>query len=128
MPYKITNTEKKDVSDKTQWVKVLKNGKKLYLEDEVWYRWGQVLVEEDPRENGWKPGEPLVTDDFNRMDHHLEDGCWTDVHGKEELSKKEQKLIEESYFLDDAGWEAYESEITFYGPVEIEEVENEYLM
>jgi len=123
MPYKITNSEKKDVSDKTYWMKTLHNGKKIYLEDEIWYRSGEVIVEDDPRENGWKEGEPLVAGDFNITDHNLNDGCWSDRYGVEELSKKEQKLLEEVMFLDEAGWEAYDSEITFYGPVEIEEVD-----
>jgi hypothetical protein len=127
MPFRIQNVEKKDVSDKSCFKKTLKNGKKLYLEEEVWYRWGWAIVEEDPRVNGWKEGEPLVTDDFNRINHHLEDGCRTDRYGVEDLSKKEQKLLEDVTFIDDAGWELYESEITFYGPVDIEEVEGDYL-
>ena len=127
MPFKITNVEKKDIADKSYWIKKLKNGKKIYLEDEVWYRWGEVLVEEDPRENGWKPNEPLVADDYNILDHNLSDGCWTEVYGKEDLSKKEQKLLNEVTFLDEAGWEVYDSEITFYGPVEIQEIDKQYL-
>jgi hypothetical protein len=122
MSFKIQSLEKKDVADKSFFMKKLKNGKKLYLEEETWYRWGWAIVEEDPRENGWVEGEPLLAHDFNVQDWSLEDGCWTDRYGVEELSKKEQALLEEANFIDDAGWECYESEMTFYGAVEITEV------
>ncbi len=91
MPYKITNSEKKDVSDKTYWMKTLHNGKKIYLEDEVWYRWGEVIVEDDPRENGWKEGEPLVAGDFNITDHNLN----ASVH----VYQNGQKLIDSQYSI-----------------------------
>ena len=123
MPFKIQNVEKKDVSDKSFFMKTLKNGKKLYLEEETWYRWGWAIVEEDPRVNGWVEGEPLNANDFNVQDWSFEDGCWSDRYGVEELSQKEQQLLEEVTFIDDAGWECYDSELTFYGPVDIIEIE-----
>ena len=123
MPFKITNIDKKDVCEQSTWEKVLGNGKRIYFEENTWYRWGEVIVEDDPRENGWVEGEALVTDDYNRMDHNLNDGCWTDRVGVEELSKKEQKLLENTmHYPEEAGWECADCEIVFYGPVEIEEV------
>jgi hypothetical protein len=123
MPFKIQNVEKKDVSDKSFWMKKLKNGKKIYLEEETYYRWGYAIVEEDPREHGWSEGDALLANDFNLIDWHLEDGCWSERYGIDDLSKKEKELIEENFFLDDAGWESYDSELTFFGPVEITEVD-----
>jgi hypothetical protein len=123
MPFKIVSIDKKSVADKSMFMKTHKNGKKIYLEEETWYRWGWAIVEEDPRENGWVEGEPLNANDFNVQDWSLEDGCWTDRHGVEDLSKREQKLLEEVTFIDDAGWECYDSELTFYGPVDIIEIE-----
>ena len=123
MSFKITNVDKKDVCEQCVWEKVLGNGKRIYFEENTWYRWGEVWVEEDPRENGWTEGEALVTDTYGRMDHSLNDGCWTDRVGVENLSKKEQKLLEATTFYpEEAGWECSDCEIVFYGPVEIEEV------
>ena len=127
MPFKITNVDKKDVTDNCVFEKTLKNGKKIYFEEEVWYRWGEVLVELDPRENGWVEGQPLVTDNFNRIDHNLNDGCYSNREGIEQLSKKEQKMLNEATFPEDAGWECTDCEVTFYGDVEIEETDEEYL-
>lgn len=123
MPFKITNVDKKTVAEVSELVKVLGNGKKIYFSEEVYYRWGEVIVEEDPRENGWVPGSSLITDDFSRIDHDLRDGCWSDKIGIDDLSKKEQKLLEEAFYPEDAGWEYYDSQIIFHGDVEIEEVE-----
>ena len=123
MSFKITNVDKKDVCEQCTWEKVLGNGKRIYFEEQTWYRWGEVWVEEDPRENGWEEGEALVTDTYGRIDHNLNDGCWTDRTGVDELSKKEQKLLEATMFYpEEAGWECSDCEIVFYGPVEIEEV------
>ena len=127
MPFKITNVDKKDVTDNCVFEKTLKNGKKIYFEEEVWYRWGEVLVELDPRENGWVEGQPLVTDNFNRIDHNLNDGCYSSRSDVDMLSKKEQKLLNEAAFPEDAGWECTDCEVIFYGDVEIEETDEEYL-
>ena len=123
MSFKISNVDKKSVCEQCTWEKVLGNGKRIYFEEQTWYRWGEVWVEEDPRENGWKEGEALITDTYGRIDHSLNDGCWSDRSGVDELSKKEQKLLEASEFYpEEAGWECVDCEIVFYGPVEIEEV------
>ena len=121
MPFKIESTEKKNVSEKCVWEKVLKNGKRIVFEEEVWYRWGEVWVTDDPRENGWQPDEPLNTDDYNRVDHNLTDGCYSDRYGVEDLSKKEQKLLNEATWPEDAEWECVDCEIVFYDGVEITE-------
>lgn len=122
MPFKIVNTEKKDVVETCVWKKYLKNNKVLQFEEETGYRWGEVTVEDDPREHGWEPGTPLRANDFNSQDHSLADGCWSNRIGVENLSKKEQALLADAeMFPEEAGWECEDCEITFHGPVDITE-------
>ena len=122
MPFKIVNTEKKDVADKEFFRKTLEDGTTLYFDQEVYYRWGEATVEEDPRENGWSPGEELCATDFGLIDHEMNDGCWEEKYGYDDLPEEEKELIEEYGHAIDAGWESYDWELTFYGPVEITEV------
>ena len=113
--------EKKSAVDHTFWGKKLEDGTELELTEEVGYRWGEAWVELDPRENGWKEGEPLKLTEFGLIDYSLSDGCWTDYNFCENSSDDERELLDEAYHPEDAGWESYEGEITFYGPVEITE-------
>lgn len=122
MPFKIINTEKKDVADKLFWKKTLEDGTIAYVDQEIYYRWGEVTVEEDPRENGWSPGEELCANDFGLVDHDLGDGCYEEKYGYDKLPESERELIEEYASFEDAGWEQFDWELVFYGPVEITEV------
>ncbi len=124
MPFKITNTTKKNVVEQITWVKTLKNGSRIYFEEEMTYRWGEVIVEDDPRENGWEAGDPLISDDFSRVDANLTDGCHSSRIGIDELSKKEQQLLESADYPDDAGWEIEDCQIIFYDDIEIEACES----
>lgn len=128
MAWRIEPRDKKCIVDVTKFVKVLKNGKKLYVEEQVGYRWGHADVEEDPTESYQKlqaEGKPLCVNDFGIIDWSYSDGCWSDKVGVYDLSEAQQKLIEEAWTLEEAGWESYDGETLFYGELDIINLDEE---
>ena len=129
MAWKIEPEFKNSIVDIEYYSKTLKNGKELTLSKEVGYRWGYIIVDDDPREaieEAQKENKPLDVGQFHEIDHSYEDGCWSDYVGLDELSKKEQRLFSESDWPEDAGWECVESETFFHGDVTVTQVSDSY--
>jgi hypothetical protein len=128
MAWKIEPEEKKSIVVKDKFEKTLKNGTELYFVREIGYRWGYVIVEDDPRdifEQAQLNDEPLCVDQFNVLDHAYDDGCWSDMIGVDTLPKREQKKLEEFHY-DEGEWECVDSETYFHGDLTITEVTDEY--
>ncbi len=122
MAWKIEPTNKKSIVDTEFFRKHLKNGKTLVFSREVGYRWGYVIVEDDPTDmikEALANNEPLRVTSLDVSDHSFEDGCWTDNIGIDKLPKKEQKLLEEFIWPEDAGWEFVDNETYIHGEVTV---------
>jgi hypothetical protein len=62
MAWKIEPEFKNSIVDIEYYSKTLKNGKELTLSKEVGYRWGYIIVDDDPREaieEAQKENKPL---------------------------------------------------------------------
>ncbi len=123
MAWKIETTEKKCVVDVSYLYKTLKNGKTLEMKEEQGYRWGYVIVEEDPTkaiQHAKESGYPLCVTDLGIIDHSYDDGCWSDREVTTKISKKEQELLDEAWHPQDAGWEySDDGETYFHGDLEV---------
>ena len=125
MAYKITPTEKDSIIERERWKK---GALSLYIIHSS--EWGHAIVEE----------EPLLDEDYsedNGIDVHeffvLEfDGDETgiEIECPDELTEEEQEQIKEVYFkefdegLEDLGWRPKDTELIYFGKLEIIEVDN----
>jgi hypothetical protein len=130
MAWKIEPEGKKSIVDVEYYAKRLKNGKELTLRKEVGYRWGHIIVEEDPRpaiqEAEANNTGYICVSELGEIDHEYTDGCWSDYIDLDELPKRERTKLEEAFWPEDAGWEFYESETNFYGDLTVTQVSDSY--
>ena len=123
MAWKIQTTEKKCVVDVSYLYKTLQDGTDFEMKEEVGYRWGYVIVEEDPTDairEAKESGYPLCVSDLSISDHSYDDGCWSDRTVTTEISDEEQELLDEAWHPEDVGWQyGGDGETYFYGDLEV---------
>lgn len=126
--WRVSTTEKKNVEEHELWQQgdwVIRriNG----------YRWGTVLVEtedDDPPEFYQNYGPSGNAVNMYECDYEyelvsLDDGCYADVIWPDEMPEEERNRLEAIWDEDDyggwvdEGWEQYETECWFSGPLEI---------
>lgn len=119
MSWKISTNEKKSVIEHEIFVK---DG--VSIIHTVGWRWGWVVVSEDPQISNPDDNDTLIVSDFSIEDQSFEDGCW-DEWDFGDLSESEIEQVTAAWDedwhegLEKLGWEHYETEIVFRGPLEI---------
>ena len=126
MPYKITPEFKKNVTE----IEVWKKGDQ-YLKRIHGWRWGEYIAEEEPDLSGYDPEEGIDVLSLNGEQGDLDDGQYEEWLFPEGMDEEDQQRILDAWESDwhegitDLGWEEWESELWFRGPLNVEEVEDE---
>lgn len=124
--YKVSTVEKKNVVEKESFTK---DGKFAIIKQG--YRWGYFTTDEKPDLENYDSEEGLMIYDYDVVDHSFDDGCWIDFEYDDELTEEEQAAFENAFNEDwyegveAAGWEQDETEVIFYGELEVEEINEE---
>ena len=113
--------EKKNISEVTTFFKVI-DGKEYRLQEHVGYRWGHVIVENDPTEN--YATHDMETDTFCVSDYviteqEFDDSFYGDRLGLDDLPQEEQELLEDEPYIEDHDWIYDTSEVYMDGPLKI---------
>ena len=127
MAWKISPKYKKSVTE----VELFKNGSRYITRRHGW-RWGYVIVDEKPDLSDYDEdvGADSSCDFGDIIDQGQDDGCWEDWVYPDDMEEKEREEIEEAWAEDwhdgveALGWESWESEMLFEGPLDVEEVDN----
>jgi len=126
--WRLTTDEKKSISETETWVKDDKT-----IERETIWRWGAIFIESED-----KPEIDLTNSSglsISEIEYDIElddlgDGD-VDVTYDDDLSDEEQEELDElwdengDYAWGEAGWELTDSDLTFYGPLVLEEITEE---
>lgn len=123
MPYKISTSEKKSVIEKNFYEK---DGKSFTVEQ--CYRWGYFTSDEKPDLENYNPEEGVMIYDYGVDDHSFDDGCYIDFIYDDDITEEEREAIENTWEEDwyeginELGWHEVETEVWFYGPLEVEDL------
>lgn len=127
--YKISTEEKKSICQEEIFHKII-DGQSYAVTIEQWWRWGYVIisgVEKDEID----PANPngLRVTNYSIEDQDLSDGVslwfnFTDNVPEEERDLFEQAWDEDGYSgIEDLGWNQWDTEMTFCGPLNVELLE-----
>jgi hypothetical protein len=125
--WKLSTASKKNAVEKQYWTK---EGVTIIREEG--YRWGTFYCESDEQPNidlDNENGYDLTNSDYDWELDHLDDGCWVEWDFPEDMDEEEQEqflaLCEEDYIegLEGDGWINDDTEYLFYGPLELEEID-----
>jgi hypothetical protein len=125
MPWKISNAEKKNVTETEIW----KKGDQ-YLKHHTGWRWGSWLIEDRSELDGYDPEAGI---DMNTIDGEtisMDDGVWDEWEFPEGMSQEDQDEIIAAWDEDwhdgitNLGWDEWETEVWLRGPLDIEEAED----
>ena len=126
MSFKISTQEKKNVTEVEVWTK---DGETL--KHSIGWRWGSVMVDEEPDLSDYDPVNGIdVYYEWGADLIGYDDSCWEDWEYPESWTDEDkQKFIEawEEEGLDaplNLGWNESDTELYFYGPLDIEELED----
>ena len=125
MPYKITPEFKKNVTEVEVWKK-----DDQYLKRIHGWRWGEYIAEEEPGLSGYDPEEGIDVLSLDGEQGDLDDGQYEEWEFPEGMDEEDQQRILDAWESDwhegitDLGWEEWESELWFRGPLNVEEVED----
>ena len=126
MPYKVSNIEKKTVTE----IEIWKKGDQ-YLKRTHGWRWGYWLIEDSAELDDY---DPAVGIDMNLLDGELlelDDGQYEEWEYPEGMSAEDQEALEQAWEEDwhegitNLGWEEWETEVWVTGPLEITEVQGD---
>ena len=118
---------KKNAIERQHWYK---DNKQIIREEG--YRWGTFYCESDGQPDidlDNEDGYDLTNSDYDWELDNLDDGCWVDWEFPDDMDEEEQERIqalwEEDYFegLEGDGWTNDDTEYWFYGPLELEEID-----
>ena len=133
MAWKIETVKQKQVVDVDHFRKKLDDGSELEFERDVVYRWGYIIVREDPRTVIAKWAEDEIYVDVRQfweaeVTHDFSDGTSGDNDGFEDLPSEEQELLNEVDEPEDAGWESGGplGRTVFYFPLSVTEVADKH--
>lgn len=124
--YKVSTTEKKSVVEKEYFSK---DGKTAIVEQG--YRWGYFTTPDEVNLENYDPEEGLMIYDYDVDDHSFDDGCWITMDYDEEMTDEERDEFENAFNEDwyegveALGWFSQETEVKFYGELEVEEINEE---
>ena len=133
------------------WWTVSTEHKKSAFEHELWqkddmvirrvtgFRWGTVLVETDDdnppvldqTDGPGADGVDMYNTEYNYELDNLSDGWYEDFIWPDDMPEEEQDRLlaiwEEDYYggWEEEGWEQYDTEVWFHGPLQIQRYEEE---
>lgn len=127
--YKISTLDKKSICQEEIFHKII-DGETYAVTMEQWWRWGYVVIT-DVDKDAIDPENPngLLVTDYSIDDQDLNDGVslwfnFTDNVPEEERDLFEQAWEEDGYSgVEDLGWNHWDTEMTFVGPLEVELLE-----
>ena len=125
--WKLSTQHKKNAVERSIWTK---DGQIIIREEG--YRWGTFYCESDEQpdidlEND--EGYNLTNSEYDWELDSLDDGCWVEWDFPEDMDEEEQERIQslwdEDFFegLEGDGWVNDDTEYWFYGPLELEEID-----
>jgi hypothetical protein len=126
MPYKVSNLEKKRVTE----IEIWKKGDQ-YLKRTHGWRWGYWLIEDRAELDDYDPEAGI---DMNLLDGELlelDDGQYEEWEYPQGMSAEDQEALEQAWEEDwhegitNLGWEEWETEVWVTGPLEITEVQGD---
>ena len=126
MPYKVSNLEKKRVTE----IEIWKKGDQ-YLKRTHGWRWGYWLIEDRAELDDYDPEAGI---DMNLLDGELlelDDGQYEEWEYPQGMSAEDQEALEQAWEEDwhegitNLGWEEWETEVWVTGPIEITEVQGD---
>ena len=122
MPYKITPEFKKKVTEIEIWKK-----DDQYLKRIHGWRWGEYIAEDKPDFSDYDPEEGIDVLSLDGEQGDLDDGQYEEWQFPEGMDEQDQQRILDAWASDwhegitDLGWEEWESELWFRGPLNVEE-------
>jgi len=125
--WKLSTASKKNAVEKQFWTK-----EGVIITREEGYRWGTFYCESDEQPDidlDNEDGYLLTNSEYDWELDCLDDGCWVDWDFPEDMSEEEQEriqeLCEEDFIegLESDGWINDDTEYWFYGPLELEEID-----
>jgi hypothetical protein len=125
--WKLSTASKKNAVEKQYWTK---EGVTIIREEG--YRWGTFYCESDEQPDidlDNDDGYLLTNTEYDWELDSLDDGCWVEWDFPEDMDEEEQErflaLCEEDYIegLEGDGWVNDDTEYWFYGPLELEEID-----
>lgn len=125
MSWKISTNEKKNVRETETFSK---DGNTITHTTS--FRWGWVVVGEDPEIEEPEKNDSLVVTDFDIEDQCYEDSCWEEWDfgslSEDEIGLFLQQWEDDWYEgLGAIGWQHTDTEIVFAGPLEIEQLDDD---
>ena len=126
MPYKVSNLEKKRVTE----IEIWKKGDQ-YLKRTHGWRWGYWLIEDRAELDDYDPEAGI---DMNLLDGELlelDDGQYEEWEYPQGMSAEDQEALERAWEeewhegITNLGWEEWETEVWVTGPLEITEVQGD---
>ena len=126
--YKISTQEKKSIVHVETYTKTI-DGEECEVKIEQTWRWGYVIISDV--EDAIDPANPdgLMVTDYSIDDQDLDDGCslwfyFSDNTPEEARELFESAWDEEGYSgIEDLGWNQWDTEICFHGPLDVELLE-----
>jgi hypothetical protein len=125
--WKLSTASKKNAVEKQYWTK-----EGITVVKEEGYRWGTFYCESDEQPDidlNNEDGYLLTNSEYDWELDSLDDGCWVDWEFPEDMDEEEQERIQslwdEDFFegLEGDGWVNDDTEYWFYGPLELEEID-----
>lgn len=127
--YEISTKHKKSIVDVQYYKK-----DDYTIRYETGWRWGSgVITIPDHDDLPW-PENPDDNDEIDVLSYDfdmdsLDDGCWDDIEFPDDMDEEELNRLQELYdedgifALEEDGWECWDAELWFQGPLEIKKVE-----
>ena len=126
MPYKVSNAEKKQVTE----IEIWKKGDQFLKRVHGW-RWGTWLIEDRAELDDYDPDEGVDMNCIEGEMLDLDDGQYEEWEYPEGMSTEDQDAIQAAWEEDwhegitNLGWDEWETEVWVRGPLDIEEVDEE---
>ena len=117
---KYTTVEKKNVVH----IEIFKKNNKEIKISET-FRSGFIITNENVDISNYKEEVGINVWDFDLDDHEFSDGVSNDIQFESSINKENQLLIKEIFYelgtegLESNGWEHYDTEVWFYGKLNI---------
>lgn len=124
MSWKISTKDKKSVVVTETFLKEV-DGEVFRAEMETTYRWGHVIVADNCKDLDIENDGGLYLGQFDIEDQEQDDGvaCWWTYSDNvtDEMKQEVEAAWDEDWYegLENADWELDDTEVWFYGPLEV---------
>lgn len=132
MLWKVSTLEKKNVVQNHTYQYIDDSGQEWLFDLEEGWRWGKAVVEcdEEPYVDDDPYSVGFVVSDYSYEDINVDDGCWSTMSFPDDMPSETKDLIENTFYnegyiaFEELGIELYDTETIFYGPLELECVDD----